>query len=37
MVVKSVFHKVGVDPVGAVNVGYVLGGHLFIDLRLQFE
>ena len=36
MVVKSVLHKVGVDPAGAVNFGYVLGGHPFIDLRLQF-
>ena len=36
MDVKSVFRQVGVDPAGAANFGYVLGGYLFIDLRLQF-
>ena len=33
---KRVFRQVGVDLAGAANVGYVLGGYLFIDLRLQF-
>ena len=37
MDVKSALRQVGVDPAGAVNFGYVLGGHLFIDLRLQFR
>ena len=36
MDVKSAFGQVGVDPAGAVAFGYVLGDHLFIDLRLQF-
>ena len=36
MDVKSAFRQVGVDPAGAANFGYVLGGYLFIDLRLQF-
>ena len=33
---KSAFRQVGVDPAGAVNFGYVLGDHLFINPRLQF-
>ena len=34
MDVKSAFRQVGVDPPGAVNFGYVLGGYVFIDPRL---
>ena len=36
MDVKSALRQVGVDPAGAAAFGYVLGDHLFVDLRLQF-
>ena len=36
MDVKSALCQVGVDPAGAVNFGYVLGGDRFVELRLQF-
>ena len=36
MDVKSAFRQVGEDAAVAVNFGYVLGDHLFVDLRLKF-
>ena len=35
MDVKSAFRQVVVDLAGAAAFGYVLGDHLFVDLRLQ--
>ena len=36
MDLKNGFRQVRVDPAGAAAFGYVLGDHLFVDLRLQF-
>ena len=36
MDVESEFRQAGVDPAGAVNFGYFLGGYLFVDHRMQF-
>ena len=36
MDVKEAFRQVLVDPVGASVFGYVTGGRVFVDLRLQF-
>ena len=34
MYLKSAFRRVGVDPMGEVNVVYVFGAYLFIGMRL---
>ena len=34
--VKDAFRQVPVDPAGAPVFGYVAGGHVVVDLRLQF-
>ena len=34
--VKDAFRHVLVDPAGAPVFGYVTGGHVVVDLRLQF-
>lgn len=34
--VRSAFRQVGLDPAGAVIIGYVLGDYLSVSLRLPF-
>ena len=34
--IKDAFRQVPVDPAGPPAVGYVVGGHVVVDLRLQF-
>lgn len=36
MDVKSAFHHTGLDPAGAAAFGYVVGGYVVVDMRLQF-